>query len=437
MILWEDMRVTLDALHASGKLRLQQGLCEDAWKRIRNLEIAPADAALFTERDLALGVTTQFQKVIDTFAVPEGVIPAGFRPVLCYGADGSALFDLKRDISYGENGVLRPTRVLFSADSANPYEVAPVREFIANLTCNPAIIYDSFINNPQANVGGKFKDRYEVMQELCKILGSGADISVEVDNPFASESEILEEIARFEEILTPYRMVVKVPHTGPIAAEDAAALLDGSFQKGFEDGTVESNLYGHNLAYRLWQKGYRTNFTLMFEPHQIALALQARPYFINTFIKQRFNTTFALRDLMRQFGESGDDALAEQMRALMQAEDMLSPAEAAGPLSAVVSKAKRTLAYRNADNAEGGDGLDATRHALRVLRTSNLPDSRLIICSMGGELMYPYIDKMLMEPEFHDMLHRVVITAPPSYLSRFASASGVLTYQRTFLKAVK
>ncbi|MDO4270269.1 MAG: transaldolase family protein [Eubacteriales bacterium] len=431
------MKVTLDALHAAGKLSLQPGLSEDAWKRIGQLEVAAEDVALLTGSVSALGVTDEFAKVIDTFKVPAGVVPAGFRPVFRYGADGAAQVDLKRDISYGENGVKRPTRVLYSADSANPYEVAPIKDFVANLTCNPAIIYDSFINNPKANVGGKFKDRYEVMQELCKILGPGVDISVEVDNPFAPEGEIFEEIARFEEILTPYRLVVKVPHTGPLAKEDAPALVDGSFQKGFEDGTVETNFYGHNLAYRLWQKGYRTNFTLMFEPHQIALALQAKPYFINTFIKQRFNVTFALRDLMAQYDATGDIALAEQMRDLMAAEDMLSPAEAAGSLAKVIDKAKWTLTYRNACNEEGADGLDSTRHALRVLRGSNLPDSRLIICSMGGELIYPHIDKMLMEPEFEDMIHRVVVTAPPAYLSRFASASGVLTYQRTFLKAVK
>ena len=121
----------------------------------------------------------------------------------------------------------------------------------------------------------------------------------------------------------------------------------------------------------------------------------------------------------------------------MVAEDMLSPAEAAGSLAGVIDKAHRTLAYRCANTPEGSDGLDATRHALRVLRNSNLDGSRLIICSMGGETMYPSIDKMLMEPEFADMIHRVVVTAPPAYLSRFASASGILTYQRIFMKAVK
>lgn len=416
---------------------MQSGLSEDAWKRIRQLEVPMEELELLTANTPAIGVTAEFAKVIETFHVPEGVLPAGFRPVFHYGTDGSAQVDLKRDISYGENGIKRPTRVLYSADSANPYEVAPVKDFIANLTCNPAIIYDSFINNPKANLGGKFKDRYEVMEELCKILGPGTDISVEVDNPFASETEIMEEISRFEEILTPYRLVVKVPHTGPIAKEDAKSLVNGGFQKGFEDGTVESNFYGHNLAYRLWEKGCRTNFTLMFEPHQIALALQAKPYFINTFIKQRFNVTNALRDALAEYDATGNIAIAQRVCDLMTAEDMLSPAEAAGTLQKVMEKARMTLAYRHADSAEGADGLDATRHALRVLRNSNLPDSRLIICSMGGELMYPYIDKMLMEPEFEDMIHRVVVTSPPSYLSRFTSASGVLTYQRTFLKAVQ
>ncbi len=120
---------------------------------------------------------------------------------------------------------------------------------------------------------------------------------------------------------------------------------------------------------------------------------------------------------------------------MLRQEDVISAAEAEGPIEAVIQKAEAMLAYRHAGDAEGSDGLDATRHSLRVLRNSNLPDTRLIICSMSGEHIYPAIDKMLMEPEFEDMLHRVVVTAPPSYLARFASASGVLTYQKLFLNA--
>ena len=70
-------------------------------------------------------------------------------------ADGAVRADLVRDISYDKNGQKRPTNLLFSADSANPYEVDSVKNLIANLTCNPAIIYNQFINNPAANVGGK------------------------------------------------------------------------------------------------------------------------------------------------------------------------------------------------------------------------------------------------------------------------------------------
>lgn len=435
MLSVQTMRITLSALVASGKLKVHPHTSEDSWKRIQKLTVPANEVEMLLRSTEVLGVTAEFEKVIQTFHPQEGIIPAGFRPDFCYANDGSVKIDLKRDISYGENGIKRPTRVLFSADSANPYEVAPIKDFIANLTCNPAIIYNSFINNPKANIGNKFKTRQEVMQELCNILGPGVDISIEVDNPFASREAILEEIAQFEEILTPYRLVVKVPHTGPLTAENAKAFIKGDFTKGFEDGTVESNFFGHNLAYFLEKKGYRTNFTLMFEPHQAALALQAKPYFINTFIKQRFFATDALGSMLQNYYATKDIHYAEAVRDYMRKEDMISAEEMVGPLTDVLHKAERVLAYRHANDSEGSDGLDSTRHSLRVLRNSNLPDTRLIICSMGGELIYPAIDKMLMEPEFEDMIHRVVITAPPAYLSRFTSASGVLSYQKVFLQA--
>lgn len=66
-----------------------------------------------------------------------------------------------------------------------------------------------------------------------------------------------------------------------------------------------------------------------------------------------------------------------------------------------------------------------------------MPDTRLIICSMDGHDLYPYIDKMITEPEFSDVIHKLVITAPPKYLASFASAPGILTYQKLFLNAVK
>ena len=75
--------------------------------------------------------------------------------------------------------------------------------------------------------------------------------------------------------------------------------------------------------------------------------------------------------MMEQYRASGDITVAEKIRDLMVAEDMLSPAEAAGSLAGVIDKAHRTLAYRCANTPEGSDGLDATRHALRVLRNSN------------------------------------------------------------------
>ena len=63
--------------------------------------------------------------------------------VQSYLADeGVLLVDLVRNISYDVDGIKRPTKVLFSADSANPYEIAPIAPLLGNLTCNPGIVYD-------------------------------------------------------------------------------------------------------------------------------------------------------------------------------------------------------------------------------------------------------------------------------------------------------
>lgn len=97
---------------------------------------------------------------------------------------------------------------------------------LANLTCNPGIIYDLFINNPKANIGHKFNTRDEVMTELGRILGPGCDISVELNDPFGkSDAEILEEAEHFRELLTEYRVVIKVPHTGPVNRDNVGQLL--------------------------------------------------------------------------------------------------------------------------------------------------------------------------------------------------------------------
>ena len=183
---------------------------ESAVNRIASILLSAADYVQLNGKVRYLGVTDRFRDVIETFHPADGEIPAGFRIESTLEADGLLLTDLVRDISYDKNGVI------FSADSANPHEVAPIAPLLGNLTCNPGIVYDLFINNPEANVGNRFKTRDEVMTELGRILGPGCDISVELNNPFEEDfSKILEECERFKEILSEYRLVVKVPHTGP------------------------------------------------------------------------------------------------------------------------------------------------------------------------------------------------------------------------------
>jgi hypothetical protein len=419
----------------------------------KGAQVVPADAA-YAERALDhnidfgeyrfltkavsfIGVSERFRDVIDTFDVPKGQTPAGFRVEYNLKSGSLLEIDLVRDIAYDKNGIKRPTKFIFSADTANPYELAPIKDLIGNLTCNPGIIYDLFINNPKANVGHKFKTRNEVMEEIGRILGPGCDISVEVNDPWAPFNKILEEIKEFEEMLTKYRLVVKVPHTGPVNKKNAPQLLKGDKKLPVRwNGAATSDyLHGHNLALQLQQRGYKINYTLMFEPWQTGMALQARPYFINSFIRQRMGVTTYINGLLEAYNKTYDDRFLKDLREFFVETDILSGDDRDADLRLVEKTARETIAYRQFNETEGIDGLDGVRHNLRMLRSANLPDTRLIICSIDGTRNYPELDKLLAEPEFTDMTDRIVITTEPNYLAQYTSAPQIVTYQRRFLNA--
>lgn len=347
--------------------------------------------------------------------------------------------DLKRNISYDKNGQKRPTKFIFSADTANPYELAPIKDLIGNLTCNPGIIYDLFINNPKANVGNKFKNRDEVMSEIANILGPGCDISVELNNPFADFSEILEEAQHFREMFSDYRMVINVPHTGPVNASNVGQLLEGDkrLSTRWNKAATADYLYGHNLALRLRENGFRVNYTLMFEPWQTGMALQAKPYFINSFVRQRFGVTTYINGLVEAYRKTHDARFLENLRTFMLQWDILSSSDKDLSLWEVENIAREMIEYRKINEKEGFDGMDGVRHNLRMLRNSNLEDTRLIVCSIEGSRMYPELDKLMAEPEFQDMTDRIVITTEPAYLAQNTSAPQIITYQRRFMNAVQ
>jgi len=41
----------------------------------------------------------------------------------------------------------------------------------------------------------------------------------------------------------------------------------------------------------------------------------------------------------------------------------------------------------------------------------------------------------MVEKEFEDLVHRIVVTAEPKYLARFTSCNQVISYQRRFMNA--
>lgn len=384
-----------------------------------------------------IGVSTRFKQVIDYFKVPQGETPAGFRIEYNMKEDQILEIDLVRDISYDKNGNMRATKFIFSADTANPYEVGPIKDLIGNLTCNPGIIYDLFINNPEANIGKKYKNRNEVMSEIGRILGSGCDISVEVNDPFADFSQILEEAEEFKEMLSEHRVVIKVPHTGPVNKNNVGELLEGNkkLSTRYNAGSTADYLHGHNLALKLQEKGYRVNYTLMFEPWQTGMALQAKPYFINSFVRQRLGVTTYINGMLEAYEKTYDDRFLQTLRGFMMDWDFLSKDDQDADLRLVERMARETVAYRHINDNEGLDGMDGVRHNLRMLRHCNLEDTRLIICSIEGSRNYPELDKLLAEKEFEDMVDRIVITTEPNYLAQFTSAPQIITYQRRFMNA--
>lgn len=384
-----------------------------------------------------IGVTERFRDVLRTFPVAENETPAGFEIRYELAPDGLLNIDLKRNISYDKNGEKRPTKFIYSADSANPYEIAPIKDLIGNLTCNPGIIYDLFINNPEANVGHKYHTRDEVMKDIADLLGPGCDISVELNDPFADFSAILEEAQKFREMFSEYRMVIKVPHTGPVNASNVGQLLTGDkkLSTRWNQAATADYLHGHNLALRLQENGFRVNYTLMFEPWQTGMALQAKPYFINSFVRQRYGVTSYINGLLTAYQKTYDERFLKDLRAFMLKWDFLSSKDQDMDLLQVERIARETVAYRKINDPEGFDGLDGVRHNLRMLRNCNLEDTRLIICSIEGSRMYPELDKLMAEEEFRDMTDRIVITTDPAYLAQNTSAPQIVTYQRRFMNA--
>ena len=123
------------------------------------------------------------------------------------------------------------------------------------------------------------------------------------------------------------------------------------------------------------------------------------------------------------------------LRNFLIEKDYLSAEETDFDLLQVKKMGERILEYRQADGLDRNDGLDGIRHNLRMLKSINMPDTRLIVCSMEGDYNYPDIDRILVDPEFADVIDRLVITAQPDYLAKFTSCNQVVSYQRRFMNA--
>ena len=233
--------------------------------------------------------------------------------------------------------------------------------------------------------------------------------------------------------------MIKVPHTGPVNAQNVGELLEGDkkFSIAYNKPATADALRGHNLAIKLREHGYRINYTLMFEPYQTNLALQAKPYFINSFIRHRSKQSAEIKEFLDEYKSTKLAGPLMNLNQYLINNDYLPKNTGNLNLDEAHQLGTDVLKYRNFDNPYGSDGLDGVRHNLRLLRNCSLRDTRLIICSMEGEYNYPDIDNLMADPEYADIIDRVVITAEPAYLARWTSTNQVISYQRRFMNAAK
>ena len=83
---------------------------------------------------------------------------------------------------------------------------------------------------------------------------------------------------------------------------------------------------------------------------------------------------------------------------------------------------------------------DMTEAEQRELKTlldrARIAHGRTLTNAETNQVKKEYIDKLMADPEYADMIDRIVITAEPQYLARFTSTNQVVSYQRRFMNAV-
>jgi hypothetical protein len=102
-------------------------------------EICLESYAMLKDTVKFIGVTKGFKEAVSTFSTELGT-PAGFQRNIALSADGVLRVDLVKDISNDKIGAPHLTKALYSADTADPYEVVAISPFLANLACNMVFI---------------------------------------------------------------------------------------------------------------------------------------------------------------------------------------------------------------------------------------------------------------------------------------------------------
>ena len=94
------------------------------------------------------------------------------------------------------------------------------------------------------------------------------------------------------------------------------------------------------------------------DPDITGMALQARPYFINSFINKRMMTSTYVAGMLSAYDSTRDLQFLKTLRSYFVDVDFLPKSEAELDLAEVEKMARETLTYRDFNNCRGFDGMD-------------------------------------------------------------------------------
>ena len=133
------------------------------------------------------------------------------------------------------------------------------------------------------------------------------------------------------------------------------------------------------------------------------LAMQARPYFINTFLRHRLLQSQNIKKYVDMYEVSKDNKILETLKDYFISCDYYTEADRDMALADVLAFGKDLLKYRHFEDKQGQDGLDG----MDVLSDKNNSTEEKTVYEKGYDLPVDKQEDKTAKKELHEMMQAV------------------------------